>query len=439
MTTTRRIDVGQIILVSSSLSVRLEVLATLQGAARSASFFNITYLPKIKYVQQVSIDRGRVDALIVSLLEEDRDIGEESLLRGGISTAKSAFGGETVALLNSRNIPIILLVPNSPIGGQLGNFKPDWCHLVRRDEISKKLKQIVDCGYSQDDSKQEAGIIFECDSPNKTNEDNEDSFQTPSLTVVPPVDDRIYDSDQGLTHKPLILLVEDCADNRELLGLMLSGSNLELTYAQDGQDAMMEVWLREPDLILMDLQLPSMDGIAATKKLRSSGYSGPIIAVTAELSQEKLIECRSAGCDEILRKPFSSAELRSVVERYLVRETDSQAEVGSDYESRHLSWHPEYRELRRRYVESLPSKIEEISIAYLNDEADEVTRLAHVLRTAGLFGLAEISELSARLEKAAKPCGGSPLITSLIMLLKEEVDDLCRIKDEIQDGSRRER
>ena len=101
-----------------------------------------------------------------------------------------------------------------------------------------------------------------------------------------------------------ILVAEDNAVNQLVIEKMLTRLGQETTIVPDGAQAVSAcegvVW----DLILMDMQMPVLDGIGATKALRASGYTGPIWALTANAMREELDRCLAAGMDEVLTKPI---------------------------------------------------------------------------------------------------------------------------------------
>ena len=116
-----------------------------------------------------------------------------------------------------------------------------------------------------------------------------------------------------------ILLVEDQADNRKIIRDMLRGTDYEITEAEDGEQALTAIAKERPDLILMEIQLPSMDGYEAMRRIRTDPalLSIPIIAVTSyALDGEEKI-AKAAGCDDYVPKPFSPRQLLAKIRQYL--------------------------------------------------------------------------------------------------------------------------
>ena len=111
-----------------------------------------------------------------------------------------------------------------------------------------------------------------------------------------------------------ILLAEDCDDSRRIIGHILTAAGFAVTYADNGQaacDAALAA-LRDGtpfDLILMDMQMPIVEGCEATRRLRSAGYNGPIIGLTAHTGSEDQQKCLDAGCNDCISKPIHRDQL----------------------------------------------------------------------------------------------------------------------------------
>ena len=115
-----------------------------------------------------------------------------------------------------------------------------------------------------------------------------------------------------------IMVVEDYDDTRLLLKKGLEGLGYSVLEASNGQEAV-DIAAREHlDLILMDLDLPILDGIVATQRIRQqSNMRVPIVAVTAYPMSYTHVKAFAKGCDEYMRKPIDISDLESVVRRYL--------------------------------------------------------------------------------------------------------------------------
>lgn len=101
-----------------------------------------------------------------------------------------------------------------------------------------------------------------------------------------------------------ILIIDDVEDNRLLIQRLLSRRGAQVELAASGQDGIQMAQAKHYDIILMDIQMPMMDGYTATRTLRESGYSKPIIALTAHAMKEDRDRCLQAGCNDYLTKPI---------------------------------------------------------------------------------------------------------------------------------------
>jgi CheY-like chemotaxis protein len=115
-----------------------------------------------------------------------------------------------------------------------------------------------------------------------------------------------------------ILIAEDHADNREMLTRRLERRGYEVHVAENGAEAVEKAKSCAPDLILMDISMPIMSGIEATRVLRkTSGVSSvKIVALTAHAMESARIECMEAGCDDFATKPVDFAGLIALIERH---------------------------------------------------------------------------------------------------------------------------
>jgi PAS domain S-box-containing protein len=119
-----------------------------------------------------------------------------------------------------------------------------------------------------------------------------------------------------------ILMVEDGPDNQRLIAFLLRKVGAEVELAENGQVAIDVALAAQQagcpfDVILMDIQMPVMDGYEATRKLRSAGYSEPIIALTAHAMMGDCQKCIDAGCDDYITKPIDPKKLAEVIEAWV--------------------------------------------------------------------------------------------------------------------------
>jgi two-component system, cell cycle response regulator DivK len=116
-----------------------------------------------------------------------------------------------------------------------------------------------------------------------------------------------------------ILIIEDQEDNRAIMRDLLTGAGFELIEAADGEEGVKLAQSERPDLILMDIQLPIVDGYEATRRIKAVPElkSIPIIAVTSYALSGDEAKTREAGCDGYVAKPFSPRQLLAKVREFL--------------------------------------------------------------------------------------------------------------------------
>jgi two-component system, cell cycle response regulator DivK len=117
----------------------------------------------------------------------------------------------------------------------------------------------------------------------------------------------------------LILVVEDQEDNRQIIRDLLLTLDYELAEAENGVEALAAVAKQKPDLILMDIQMPIMDGYETTRRLKADPATNgiPIIAVTSYALTGDEQKARDAGCDDYVAKPYSPRQLLAKIKQYL--------------------------------------------------------------------------------------------------------------------------
>ncbi|MEX1196541.1 MAG: ATP-binding protein [Pseudohongiellaceae bacterium] len=217
-----------------------------------------------------------------------------------------------------------------------------------------------------------------------------------------------------------ILLAEDGSDNQVLVSTLLRQHGLEVDIAANGEsavdralDALAES--RPFDLILMDMQMPKLDGYGATARLRAKGYSEPIVALTAHAMEGERERCLAAGCDDYLTKPIARLALLAAVESHLRGEPEAPAQTEPLAGQNDLPLHadgavhscytddPDMAELVTGFVERLPAQVAEIQAALEADESDSLIRIAHQIKgAAGGYGFMAVSAEAAALEAAAR-------------------------------------
>lgn len=226
-----------------------------------------------------------------------------------------------------------------------------------------------------------------------------------------------------------ILCVEDVPVNQELMRLCLEGEGFEVEVAADGMAAVRAVTRRFYDLVFMDVQMPGMDGLAATQAIRALGgrfADLPIIALSANILGEDLLTYRRAGMSAHVAKPFTAATLAACVRRWTGVRPARRNAVLENF-TRQAGW------------ESVRSLLEMLKVQVLGfqalprDDADRISRQAHALHgAASALGFPRLAGACRALERASR--SDHAYAQTLEMVLAETQNALSEIDFELSQG-----
>jgi len=195
-----------------------------------------------------------------------------------------------------------------------------------------------------------------------------------------------------------VLLTEDNIDNQRLVSMYLRKLGADVTIANNGKEAIEQVDKAEFDLILMDMQMPVMNGVDATKYLREHDYTKPIVALTANAMKEDIDTCYEAGCDDFIQKPIIQQQFINNVSRYLHR-VEIKDDVGGPITSTVLIEEPDLIDLVERFVSKLPQIILKINESYTKEDWVELRQNIHDLKgTSGNYGFDKLYRASQAIE-----------------------------------------
>jgi PAS domain S-box-containing protein len=230
--------------------------------------------------------------------------------------------------------------------------------------------------------------------------------------------------------KPLrILIAEDSADNRLLVQVYLKGSPHQLTFAEDGRAAVDRFAAGRFDLILMDMQMPVMDGLTATHAIRvmereRQAVAIPIIALTANARPQDVEMSAVAGCNLHLSKPISKHQLLGAIRNYERTIAPVDAPEAGSPQSIGIEMPPGLEEIVPGYLAARRDELPELMALLAAAAFERLAVMSHNIKgSGGSYGLPELTRMGAALEHSAKQMDSG----SLSIQLTELKDYLGRV------------
>ncbi len=208
-------------------------------------------------------------------------------------------------------------------------------------------------------------------------------------------------TDPTVTISASVLLAEDGPENRDVISLHLRRAGCDVSTVGDGQAAhdraLSALAMGSPfDIILMDMQMPVMDGYTATRRLRAAGYQGAIIALTANAMTEDRDRCLKAGCDDYAAKPVDVPNLLRIIQQWSGNRTSEPkvAEV--------LLNDPVLRNLTKKFCDNTVTALQMIRDLLAQKQWEQLAAAAHKISGAGgAYGFGNVTLEAKALERIA--------------------------------------
>ena len=211
-----------------------------------------------------------------------------------------------------------------------------------------------------------------------------------------------------------IIMAEDYPMNRLLAKSLFDKWGLNLTLVNNGEELLKQLDAKSYDIILMDIQMPGLDGLEATRILRKRGLKTPVIALTAHAFKEEQIQCAKAGMDDFLSKPFNEKDLKDKLITYLnlklndlsnseVKERVERVNSSLEYFNlkyiRELSAGDEefVLEILEMFLEQVPALLNKMIVNLNDGRRSDMAKIAHKVQTS--FAMVERKDLKDGLKK----------------------------------------
>lgn len=254
----------------------------------------------------------------------------------------------------------------------------------------------------------------------------------------------IKDNQRSLSlthHSGKVLVAEDNPSNQMLISLLLKKIGMTVILAQDGLIAIEKVQKENFDLILMDIQMPNMNGYEAVKKIRAMGYKVPIIALTANAMDGDRDKCVKAGCDDYLTKPIKQHELFSILNKFMSHSADLPAPDSSkNIQIENMTENKENNEIISElinekellpaveiFTQRLPEIMKKITETIRENDLEQLKLITHDLKgSSSTAGFPQLADSAMKIEEFVK--------NNQIDNLKQQTDDILALCNKIHNS-----
>ncbi len=221
-----------------------------------------------------------------------------------------------------------------------------------------------------------------------------------------------------------ILVAEDNPVNQIVIVEMLELAGIKTTLAHNGQEVLdfMAAGECPPDLVLMDVQMPVLDGYSATRHLRQKGHALPIIGVTAGISKTEQHACLAAGMTDFLPKPIDMDDLWGCLTRWVRPRNQSAANANARItaEERFLHNFDALLKARQAFVRAYASEAQQLRMLRRAGDLSTLQRRLHSLRgSAATIGADDIADIARELENSLPAASPHPVVESLLNQLEQ--------------------
>jgi CheY-like chemotaxis protein/HPt (histidine-containing phosphotransfer) domain-containing protein len=443
----------------------------------TAFSFTITFRkqrPGKEPPRKVSVDLRGLKTLVVDDNDTSREVLERIMASFGFRVTVAASGEKALELLTeaaARGEPFRLVLMDWRMPGMDGI---EASKAIRKDPAQAGIKVVMITAFGRDREMKEGEEIgidaFLCKPVQQSLLFN---------TLMEVFGQDLRDESGGRRHivtedtikadhfaGARVLLVEDNAINQEVASKILSGAGLKVDVAGNGREAVEAVKKRSYDAVLMDIQMPEMDGYQATGVIREEARLNqlPIIAMTAHAMEGDREKCLEAGMNDYVSKPVNPEQLFSVLQKWIKPRVKGKAPSGApvapavpapagpaadlrslkgvDVEAglRRLAGDAVlYRRLLVDFARSQAKAATEVRSALLAGDTERVRRLAHTLKgVAGNLAATGLEAAAREMESAARAGrldGIGPKVEAMQSALTQVLESVCALEARLDGGA----
>jgi two-component system sensor histidine kinase/response regulator len=417
------------------------------GSRGSTFWFEVRLEPAVDAAPTLTrlprMNLAGLHALIVDDNTSSREILQQHLKSWGVEVVSAETGVAGLAALQAAGARFDLALLDDQMPGMGGI---ELARLIRQDTRWSDLPLILQSSRDDRDGGSEASRLFTAILTKPLRRAQLFACVSRVMTLRPgsaadaPVS-RPAPAASGPSVGPRILLVEDNAVNREVAVGMLESLGCRIDAAENGWLAIETMNVTTYDAVLMDCQMPVMDGLTATAEIRrreqtSGAPRVPVIALTANAMEGDRERCLAAGMDDFLSKPFTQQQLAMLLRRWLALRALPEAErrdlsrvplvdAGVLRNIAALAKPALLNSMIDLYLQHSPSLLRAIETAAANLQADALSQAVHTLKssTANLGG--------TRLAMAARECevlvreGGITQAAPMVQRIRREYQEFC--------------
>jgi len=370
-------------------------------------------LGAVEYIEKPAQERALIDTLHKSIgtpgiknqevliVDDDKSVHMlfDKLMKKMDVVVKHYENGKDVIKYMEKPHPIALVILDLLMPG-IDGF--EVLKMIKSSEKTKQIPVVIYTGKkltARDRSKlsENYALLLE-----KTSETPETLLDQLNSLVMPTLKEQVDAVLAAEKVQPRILLAEDDPSGQKLMRHLLNQLGYDVDLAGTGQQVLDLLEQSEYDVVLMDMEMPVMDGFTATRTLRKQEkYKDlPIIALTAHAMKEHKTKTLNAGCTDYLSKPINRDKLKNILNKYISADQPVKKKGKPRKKQQSIiADDPLMAELREFFIDDLSKKIKKFQEDMKIKDLDEVIRFGHSLKgTAGSYGFPVFSELGAQIE-----------------------------------------